>query len=151
MGGAVRLRFGAGVSPGPFAQKDDDGVFRYQSTDEPVAEVDESDIEDWFTLARDPEVAAAVAEAEAVARTLSTMDRPSAGYQHEIGVRPSTSRRVDPSNNCHRRSMTSRPAMGRRTRPCCTRSRRPYNAPRHSRGTCSPGFPAAGTPAPGAG
>lgn len=52
-----------------FAQKDDDGVFRYQSTDEPVAEVDESDIEDWFTLARDPEVAAAVAEAEAVART----------------------------------------------------------------------------------
>ncbi|MBD0021345.1 SPFH/Band 7/PHB domain protein [Gordonia pseudamarae] len=52
-----------------FAEKGDDGVFRYQNNDEPVAEVDESEIDDWFTLARDPEVAAAVAEAEAVART----------------------------------------------------------------------------------
>ena len=52
-----------------FAEKGDDGVFRYRTNDEPVADVDESEIDEWFSLSRDPEVAAAVAEAEAVART----------------------------------------------------------------------------------
>ncbi|MCH5642839.1 MULTISPECIES: SPFH domain-containing protein [unclassified Gordonia (in: high G+C Gram-positive bacteria)] len=52
-----------------FGVQGDDGVFRYQSTDEPVPEVDESETEDWFSLTSDPKVAQAVAEAEAVART----------------------------------------------------------------------------------
>ncbi|MFZ2242622.1 MAG: SPFH domain-containing protein, partial [Gordonia amarae] len=46
-----------------FAEKGDDGVFRYRTNDEPVADVDESEIDEWFSLSRDPEVAAAVAEA----------------------------------------------------------------------------------------
>ena len=37
-------------------------VFRYRTNDEPVADVDESEIDEWFSLSRDPEVAAAVAE-----------------------------------------------------------------------------------------
>lgn len=52
-----------------FGVQGDDGVFRYEppSDDEPSA-VDESETEDWFSLASDPKVAQAVAEAEAVAR-----------------------------------------------------------------------------------
>ncbi|WAC55376.1 SPFH domain-containing protein [Gordonia sp. SL306] len=52
-----------------FGVQGDDGVFRYEppSNDEPSA-IDESETEDWFSLASDPKVAQAVAEAEAVAR-----------------------------------------------------------------------------------
>ncbi|GAA3714783.1 SPFH domain-containing protein [Gordonia hankookensis] len=52
-----------------FGVQGDDGVFRYEppSDDEPSA-IDESETEDWFSLASDPKVAQAVAEAEAVAR-----------------------------------------------------------------------------------
>lgn len=47
-----------------------DGVFRYEpSADDSPTEVDDSEIEDWFSLSSDPKVAQAVAEAEAVART----------------------------------------------------------------------------------
>ncbi|MYR05654.1 SPFH/Band 7/PHB domain protein [Gordonia sp. SID5947] len=52
-----------------FGVQGDDGVFRYEppSNDEPST-FDESETEDWFSLASDPKVAQAVAEAEAVAR-----------------------------------------------------------------------------------
>ena len=53
-----------------FAQQGDDGVFRYEPNhDESAPEVDDAETEDWFSLASDPKVAQAVAEAEAVART----------------------------------------------------------------------------------
>ncbi len=52
-----------------FGVQGDDGVFRYEASDEDVPPVDESETEDWFSLASDPKVAQAVAEAEAVART----------------------------------------------------------------------------------
>ncbi|MDL9935858.1 SPFH domain-containing protein [Gordonia sp. ABSL1-1] len=52
-----------------FGEQGADGVFRYEATDVDVDEVDESETEDWFSLASDPKVAQAVAEAEAVART----------------------------------------------------------------------------------
>lgn len=52
-----------------FAQQGDDGVFRYEPNhDESAPEVDDAETEDWFSLASDPKVAQAVAEAEAVAR-----------------------------------------------------------------------------------
>ncbi len=51
-----------------FGVQGDDGVFRYEPTDDTPAEVDEEEISDWFSLASDPKVAQAVAEAEAVAR-----------------------------------------------------------------------------------
>ncbi|WP_223205007.1 SPFH domain-containing protein [Gordonia jinghuaiqii] len=52
-----------------FGVQGDDGVFRYEPTDSPPSPIDESETEDWFSLASDPKVAQAVAEAEAVART----------------------------------------------------------------------------------
>lgn len=53
-----------------FGVQGSDGVFRYEpSPDDSVPTVDESEIEDWFSLTSDPKVAQAVAEAEAVART----------------------------------------------------------------------------------
>jgi regulator of protease activity HflC (stomatin/prohibitin superfamily) len=53
-----------------FGVQSDDGVFRYEApADDSPAQVDESDIAHWFETANDPEVAQAVAEAEAVART----------------------------------------------------------------------------------
>ncbi|WP_020108946.1 SPFH domain-containing protein [Nocardia sp. 348MFTsu5.1] len=52
-----------------FGVQSDDGVFRYEApADDSPAQVDESDIADWFETASDPEVAQAVAAAEAVAR-----------------------------------------------------------------------------------
>lgn len=51
-----------------FGVQGDDGVFRYEPTDSPPSQIDESETEDWFSLASDPKVAQAVAEAEAVAR-----------------------------------------------------------------------------------
>ncbi|GAB93515.1 SPFH domain-containing protein [Gordonia rhizosphera] len=51
-----------------FGVQGDDGVFRYEPTDDTPTEVDEDEITDWFSLASDPKVAQAVAEAEAVAR-----------------------------------------------------------------------------------
>lgn len=51
---------------------DEDGVFRYQPSAEPEqsprAAEDDPEVADWFDLATDPEVAAAVRAAEAVAR-----------------------------------------------------------------------------------
>ncbi|WP_279105930.1 SPFH domain-containing protein, partial [Gordonia paraffinivorans] len=52
-----------------FGVQGDDGVFRYQPSESAPSAVDETETEDWFSLAPDPEVAQAVAEAEAVART----------------------------------------------------------------------------------
>ncbi|AZG44360.1 Modulator of FtsH protease HflK [Gordonia insulae] len=52
-----------------FGVQGDDGVFRYEPSDDEPTAIDESDTEDWFSLASDPKVAQAVAEAEAVART----------------------------------------------------------------------------------
>ncbi|NDK90543.1 SPFH/Band 7/PHB domain protein [Gordonia desulfuricans] len=51
-----------------FGARGDDGVFRYEPTDDAVPEIDESDTEGWFDMSTDPKVAQAVAEAEAVAR-----------------------------------------------------------------------------------
>lgn len=52
-----------------FANQGDDGVFRYEPNhDEAAPAVDDAETEDWFSLASDPKVAQAVAEAEAVAR-----------------------------------------------------------------------------------
>ncbi|SIR88746.1 SPFH domain-containing protein [Williamsia sterculiae] len=61
-----------------FGVQGDDGVFRYEppADDTSSADVDESDISDWFDMATDPKVAKAVAEAEAVARTpVATQDQ----------------------------------------------------------------------------
>lgn len=52
-----------------FGVQGDDGVFRYEPTNDEPSEFDEAETEDWFSLASDPKVAQAVAEAEAVART----------------------------------------------------------------------------------
>lgn len=53
-----------------FGVQSDDGVFRYEApADDSPAQTDESDIADWFETATDPQVAQAVAAAEAVART----------------------------------------------------------------------------------
>jgi regulator of protease activity HflC (stomatin/prohibitin superfamily) len=53
-----------------FANQGDDGVFRYEPSDDTATPPsDDSDVDDWFDLAPDPKVAQAVAEAEAVART----------------------------------------------------------------------------------
>ncbi|MFW0785663.1 SPFH domain-containing protein [Gordonia sp. CPCC 206044] len=52
-----------------FGAQGDDGVFRYEPTHDEPSPVDETDIDDWFSLTSDPKVAQAVAEAEAVART----------------------------------------------------------------------------------
>ena len=48
----------------------DDGVFRYEPPQEsaPPPELDDEDVKDWFDTSTDPEVAAAVREAEEVAR-----------------------------------------------------------------------------------
>lgn len=52
-----------------FANQGDDGVFRYEPNhDEAPPTVDDAETDDWFSLASDPQVAQAVAEAEAVAR-----------------------------------------------------------------------------------
>ena len=52
-----------------FANQGDDGVFRYEPNhDEAPPTVDDAETDDWFSLASDPKVAQAVAEAEAVAR-----------------------------------------------------------------------------------
>ena len=52
-----------------FANQGDDGVFRYEPSDDAATpQSDDSDVDDWFDLAPDPKVAQAVAEAEAVAR-----------------------------------------------------------------------------------
>ena len=52
-----------------FGQQSDDGTFRYEMPSyEDVPKVDEDEVEEWFDLSRDPAVAKAVAEAEAVAR-----------------------------------------------------------------------------------
>ncbi|MGZ8179678.1 SPFH domain-containing protein [Williamsia sp. SKLECPSW1] len=52
-----------------FANQGDDGVFRYEPSDDTSSpQRDDSDVDDWFDLAPDPKVAQAVAEAEAVAR-----------------------------------------------------------------------------------
>lgn len=52
-----------------FANQGDDGVFRYEPNhDDTAPAVDDAETEDWFSLASDPKVAQAVAEAEAVAR-----------------------------------------------------------------------------------
>ncbi|MFC6713039.1 SPFH domain-containing protein [Branchiibius cervicis] len=63
-----------------FGTQGSDGAFRYESTDNPPP-VEEDDIADWFKTQRDPAVAKAVADAEAVARTSIDPDP----------VRPSTS------------------------------------------------------------
>ena len=59
-----------------FGQQSDDGTFRYEvPTYDEVPTVDEDEVADWFDLSRDPAVAKAVAEAEAVARqTVSGFD-----------------------------------------------------------------------------
>ncbi|WP_157226613.1 SPFH domain-containing protein [Gordonia soli] len=72
-----------------FGEQGDDGVFRYEAPDEPVAEVDDSDVEDWFSLASDPKVAQAVREAEAVART--PVADPSALTSRSMGSVPTAS------------------------------------------------------------
>ncbi|MDY6810903.1 MAG: SPFH domain-containing protein [Actinomycetota bacterium] len=51
-----------------FGAQGEDGVFRYEPTADEPSPIDESETEDWFSLASDPKVAQAVAEAEAVAR-----------------------------------------------------------------------------------
>ncbi|UVF77914.1 SPFH domain-containing protein [Gordonia mangrovi] len=51
-----------------FGARGEDGVFRYEPTADEPSPIDESETEDWFSLASDPKVAQAVAEAEAVAR-----------------------------------------------------------------------------------
>ncbi|WP_299572712.1 SPFH domain-containing protein [uncultured Williamsia sp.] len=52
-----------------FANQGDDGVFRYEPSDDAATpQGDDSEVDDWFDLAPDPKVAQAVAEAEAVAR-----------------------------------------------------------------------------------
>lgn len=52
-----------------FANQGDDGVFRYEPSDDAATpHGDDSEVDDWFDLAPDPKVAQAVAEAEAVAR-----------------------------------------------------------------------------------
>ncbi|MEO9330164.1 SPFH domain-containing protein [Gordonia sp. B21] len=67
-----------------FGVQGEDGVFRYEPSDSEPSEVDEEETEDWFSLAPDPEVAQAVAEAEAVARTPVAPEIATAG-QPEIG------------------------------------------------------------------
>ena len=58
-----------------FGQQGDDGVFRYEMPDySDGPEVDEDEVEEWFDMSRDPAVAKAVAEAEAVARQSVTID-----------------------------------------------------------------------------
>ena len=82
-----------------FAQQGDDGVFRYEPNhDESTPEVDDAETEDWFSLASDPKVAQAVAEAEAVARTpvapeVST--RPARSSLPYSGVQPAANELTD--------------------------------------------------------
>ncbi len=58
-----------------FGQQDTNGVFRYEMPDYgDTPQVDETEVEEWFDLSRDPAVAKAVAEAEAVARQSVTVD-----------------------------------------------------------------------------
>ncbi|RLK58630.1 SPFH domain-containing protein [Actinokineospora cianjurensis] len=54
-----------------FGIKSDDGVFRYEPSEEPassVSQVDDEEVSDWFDTSTDPEVARAVRAAEAVAQ-----------------------------------------------------------------------------------
>ena len=63
-----------------FGLQGEDGTFRYESTEtEELAPVEDSDVEEWFKLARDPAVAKAVADAEAVARKSADADDDLAG------------------------------------------------------------------------
>ncbi|AGF72498.1 SPFH domain-containing protein [Corynebacterium halotolerans] len=62
-----------------FAKKDEEGVFRYEPThvDEETKEMAEPEnIDDWFSTASDPEIAAAVAAAQAVANRSVDEDEP---------------------------------------------------------------------------
>lgn len=75
-----------------FGVRGDDGVFRYEPpTDDGPSEVDESEVDDWFSLTSDPKVAQAVAEAEAVARTpvapeVATRSTPRLAYEQQAGI-----------------------------------------------------------------
>ena len=85
-----------------FANKDDKGVFRYEAAgvDEETREMaGQEDTEDWFSTATDPEIAAAVAAATAVANkpvdpepheikaVRARAEEPAPGPSREIGQR----------------------------------------------------------------
>lgn len=71
-----------------FGVRGDDGTFRYEPpADSAPPEIDESEVEEWFSLTSDPKVAQAVAEAEAVART---------PVAPEVPARPSPRLSYDP-------------------------------------------------------
>ncbi|RNI19470.1 SPFH domain-containing protein [Flexivirga caeni] len=62
-----------------FGAQSDDGTFHYEMPPaEKMAPMNDADVEDWFKLTRDPAVAKAVADAEAVARQTTEADEPPA-------------------------------------------------------------------------
>ncbi|MDO5669723.1 MAG: SPFH domain-containing protein [Corynebacterium sp.] len=77
-----------------FAQKDDEGVFRYEPSlvdDETRQMAGTEDTDEWFNTATDPEIAAAVAAATAVA------NKPVDPEPHEIKVQKASAPATSPS------------------------------------------------------
>ncbi|WP_304324846.1 SPFH domain-containing protein [Corynebacterium frankenforstense] len=78
-----------------FSNKDDDGVFRYEpaDVDEETREMaEEGDTNEWFSTESDPEIAAAVAAANAVANKPVDPEVPLAGEEKAPKAAPSRRR-----------------------------------------------------------
>ncbi|GAB3586598.1 SPFH domain-containing protein [Calidifontibacter terrae] len=74
-----------------FGSQGDDGTFRYEMPSyEDVPETNDDEVAEWFNLVRDPAVAKAVAEAEAVARQSTETE-----YEQAARTARSTKKRPD--------------------------------------------------------
>lgn len=76
-----------------FANKDEEGVFRYEAPsvdDETREQAEPENIDEWFSTASDPEIAAAVAAAKAVANKPVDGDLPETARPNVPSVNPQT-------------------------------------------------------------
>lgn len=100
-----------------FGAQGDDGTFRYEM---PPAEeripVEDDDVAEWFKLSRDPAVAKAVADAEAVAR--QTIEDPATAAHSNRAVRDTVPPPVAaPSTSAPEPETVAQPTLGSAERP----------------------------------